>query len=59
MVTNVVYQKQLPFHAVLMDTWYATKDLMLFIESLQKGYCCRSKTTVAWTILVMHVLTSA
>jgi hypothetical protein len=38
MLTNVVYQKQLPFQAVLMDTWYATHDLMLFIESLQKLY---------------------
>ena len=32
MLTNVVYQKDLPFYAVLMDTWYATKDLLLFIE---------------------------
>ena len=32
MLSNVVYQKTLPFHAVLMDTWYATKDVMLFIE---------------------------
>ena len=40
MLTNVVYQKELPFYAVLMDTWYATKDLMLFIESLQKIYYC-------------------
>lgn len=43
MLTNVVYQKQLPFHAVLMDTWYATKDLMLFIESLKKIYYCPLK----------------
>ncbi len=43
MLTNVVYQKQLPFHAVLMDTWYATKDLMLFIESLRKIYYCPLK----------------
>ena len=34
MLTNLVYHKQLPFRAVLMDTWYATKDLMLFIESV-------------------------
>jgi hypothetical protein len=34
MLTNVVYQKQLPLQAVLMDTWYATKDLRLFIERL-------------------------
>jgi hypothetical protein len=43
MLTNVVYQKQLPFQAVLMDTWYATHDLMLFIESLQKLYYCPLK----------------
>ena len=42
-LTNVVYHKQLPFQAVLMDTWYATKDLMLFIESLQKSYYCPLK----------------
>jgi hypothetical protein len=36
MLAHIVYQKQLPFEAVLMDTWYATRDLMLFIESLQK-----------------------
>ena len=42
MLTNVVYQKALPFYAVLMDTWYATKDLLLFIESLEKiDYCPR------------------
>ena len=39
-LTNVVQHKALPFYAVLMDTWDATKDLMLFIESLQKiDYC--------------------
>jgi hypothetical protein len=38
MLTNVVDHKQLPFQAVFMDTWYATKDLMLFIESFQKYY---------------------
>ncbi len=43
MLTNVVYHKQLPFRAVLMDTWYATKDLMLYIESLRKLYYCPLK----------------
>jgi DDE superfamily endonuclease len=43
MLTNVVYHKQLPFQAVLMDTWYATKDLMWFIASLQKYYYCPLK----------------
>lgn len=43
MLTHVVYHKQLPFQAVLMDTWYATKGLMLFIESLAKTYSCPLK----------------
>jgi hypothetical protein len=43
MLLNVVHQKQLPFQAVLMDTWYATKDLMLTIEGLQKVYYCPVK----------------
>ncbi len=43
MLQNVVYEKQLPFQAVLMDGWYATKDVMLYIESLQKVYYCPLK----------------
>jgi hypothetical protein len=43
MLVNVVHQKQLPFQAVLMDTWYATKDLMLTIETLQQRYYCPLK----------------
>lgn len=43
MLTNIIHQKQLPFHAVLMDSWYATKDLILFIESIQKFYYCPLK----------------
>lgn len=43
MLSNLVYQKQLPFYAVLMDSWYATKGLMQFIESLQKIYYCPLK----------------
>ena len=43
MLIHTVYQKQLPFQAVLMDTWYATKDLMLLIESLEKKYYCPLK----------------
>jgi hypothetical protein len=43
MLSNVVYQKGLPFPAVLMDTWYATKAVLLFIESLQKHYYCPLK----------------
>ena len=38
----VVLRKPFDFDAfaVLMDTWYATKDLRLFLESLQKIYYC-------------------
>lgn len=43
MLTQLVQHKQLPFHAVLMDTWYATKDLMLLIDSLHKMYYCPLK----------------
>ncbi|MBE9182984.1 transposase [Oculatella sp. LEGE 06141] len=44
MLINVVHHKQLPFHAVLMDTWYATKSLLLLIESLEKVYYCPLKS---------------
>lgn len=40
MLTNCVYQKQLQFRTVLMDTWYATKGAMLDIEQLGKVYYC-------------------
>lgn len=43
MLNNLVHHKQLPFYAVLMDTWYAAKELMLFIESLSKIYYCPLK----------------
>src|ERR1044071_8565827 len=43
MLGNIVAHKHLPFHAVLMDTWYATKDLMLYIEALKKIYYCPLK----------------
>jgi hypothetical protein len=43
MLSNLVHQKQRPFYAVLMDTWYAAKELMLFIASLSKIYYCPLK----------------
>jgi hypothetical protein len=43
MLISAVADKQLPFKAVLMDTWYATKALMLLIESLHKLYVCPIK----------------
>lgn len=43
MLENAVRHKCLAFRAVLMDTWYATKDMMLFIESLHRCYYCPLK----------------
>jgi hypothetical protein len=43
MLENCVYQKQLLFRFVLMDSWYATKESMLYIEELKKIYYCPLK----------------
>jgi len=43
MLDNVVHHKRLPFRAVLMDAWYAAKELMLHIESLGGLYYCPLK----------------
>ena len=43
MLLNCVYQKKLQFWAVLMDSWYATKEIMLTIEKYEKIYYCPLK----------------
>jgi hypothetical protein len=43
MLLNCVHQKQLQFWAVLMDSWYATKEIMLAIEKYKKIYYCPLK----------------
>jgi len=43
MLLNCVYQKRLQFWAVLMDSWYATKEIMLTIEKYEKIYYCPLK----------------
>jgi len=43
MLLHSVHQKSLDFWAVLMDTWYATKDMMLQIEDIGKIYDCPLK----------------
>lgn len=43
MLVHAVHHKQLAFQGVLMDTWYATKKVMLLIESLKKQYYCPLK----------------
>jgi hypothetical protein len=43
MVKCLIYSKLLPFRTVLMDSWYATKDLMQYIDKLGKYYYCPLK----------------
>ena len=43
MLVRLVASKGVAFTRVLVDTWYATKELMLFIELLQKIYYCPLK----------------
>lgn len=43
MLTNGCYQKGLLFRGVLMDSWYATRPLMRYIEALHKVYYCPLK----------------
>jgi hypothetical protein len=38
MLRHIVYQKAWPFQAVLMDTWYATKEPMVSIALFTKFY---------------------
>ena len=44
MLSLLVYQKHLPFQTVLMDSWYATKNVMLHIEKAEKTYYCPLKS---------------
>lgn len=43
MLESLIYQKLLPFHSVLMDSWYATKKLMQYIDKQGKYYYCPLK----------------
>ena len=44
MLRNCHYHKKLPFRYVLMDTWYATRKIMRYIEKLEKIYYCPIKS---------------
>lgn len=43
MFDNAIEHKKLPFRTVLMDSWYAAKELMLHIERSGKIYYCPLK----------------
>ncbi len=43
MLLGLVHHKQLPCRTVLMDSWYATRNLILLIDSLGKIYYCPLK----------------
>src|SRR5713101_4354449 len=43
MLNNALHDKGLAFRGVLMDTWYAERKLMLYIERLGKLYYCPLK----------------
>ncbi len=43
MFADAIASKHLPFRAVLMDSWYATKDLMMHIDQAGKLFCCPLK----------------
>lgn len=44
MLNNVHHHKQLPYKCVLMDSWYASNELMLFISDLGKLFYCPVKS---------------
>jgi hypothetical protein len=44
MFDNAIAHKKLPFHTVLMDSWYATQDLMLHIDRADKIFYCPLKS---------------
>lgn len=44
MLLNAVANKALPCDRVLFDTWYATQELMLLVDSLGKRFYCPIKS---------------
>lgn len=43
MLHHTMYSKDLPFRTVLMDSWYATRGMILEIEKQKKKYYCPLK----------------
>ena len=49
MFDDALEHKQLPFHSVLMDSWYAAKEVMLHIAGPGRFFTARSNATGWWT----------
>ncbi len=43
MLIHSIYAKKIPFKTVLMDSWYATKGIILELEKREKKYYCPLK----------------
>lgn len=43
MLESLVFLRKIPFSVVLMDTWYACREVMMLIEKLGKIYYCPLK----------------
>ena len=44
MLDDAIARKNLPFRSVLMDSWYATKDLMMRIDQANELFYCPLKS---------------
>lgn len=40
MINNLIFHKKIPFKTILMDKWYASAPMMMFIDSLNKIFYC-------------------
>jgi hypothetical protein len=50
MLSTCVHQKQIDFSAVLMDSWYAAKNIMLSIDKYGKFFSVQLNVIGKWTI---------
>ena len=50
MLSVLVYSRNVAFSTVLMDAWYASKPLLLYIESLHKTYYVPLKLLTILTV---------
>lgn len=58
MLTHLIHRQRRSFGRILMDIWYITCDLMLFVESKKIDYCPYTPTS-RWTTLAHDSRTGA